>query len=596
MYAPMTGTAVEERILDAAVATLDRVAAELSHDRALVLAICDEYGHPSDVLVRDPEGRVAVLAGVPEQQRAELRGILSLASGGSDRAADTPSAPGRGPLRAVAPSEPLAPGEPQLVGRTIIERTPFPLIAVDREGTIAYASGVSDDLGYTATDLIGHRLLDLTHPGDRDRFAHALAPLVAGERQSAAIEIRWRRRDGGFAVVEARIRAADDGLEPEGVIVGLHPLSSTWSGPGELVAATHRQRALADAVDCGVAIVSGAKDTLGVVLDANAPLGRIVGATTGQLVGAPLTSLVAERDARRVQDALEALAGGGDERVLEVALANPLLSDRLAEVTVKPKADGEQRGELIVRVRDITEHSRLVAELSRAVDRLELANHELSEFARITAHDLSAPLLAISRLIDMIAGGEAEDDYAATLDAIRAAIGRAHAMVDSVMGYTESLEATPARTPANLEEVIERVLDSLAVDITEHEAVVSHGPLPVVHGDEHQLERVLQNLIANAIKFAGDDPPRIHVGAHRRRGEWRISVADEGVGIPEPERKRIFELFARGDQSSAGRGIGLATCRRIIELHGGRIWVESNEPRGSVFHFTLPNEPTLGSG
>jgi signal transduction histidine kinase len=110
-----------------------------------------------------------------------------------------------------------------------------------------------------------------------------------------------------------------------------------------------------------------------------------------------------------------------------------------------------------------------------------------------------------------------------------------------------------------------------------------------------QLERVILNLIANALKFGGDLPPRVRVEAHRERRGWRISVSDEGIGVDEADRIQIFKLFARGEQSG-GRGIGLATSRRVIELHGGRIWHEPNQPHGSTFHFTLPNEPTLASG
>jgi signal transduction histidine kinase len=170
-----------------------------------------------------------------------------------------------------------------------------------------------------------------------------------------------------------------------------------------------------------------------------------------------------------------------------------------------------------------------------------------------------------------------------------------HAMVDGVMGYTESLETAPMRAVVNLDDALQRAIDALSQEITDGGAVVTHGKLPTIHGDEHQLERVFQNLIANALKFGGDEPPRVHVDAQREQGAWQISVSDEGVGIPEEDRDRIFELFSRGGESTGGRGIGLATCRRIIETHGGRIWVEPNHPRGSTFSFTLPNEPTVAS-
>jgi PAS domain S-box-containing protein len=588
----MTALSIEERYVAVAAAALERVAAAVDPERALVLAICDADGRPSDLLVRDQEGRLALLAGVPEEARPQLGGIVALASAGEGET----STSGSGVIEADWPpdEEHVAIGSLQ---RAIVERAPIPLLLADGNGTILHASAFSHDLGYRAGEVVGDSMLDYVHPIDRDRFADVHARLVRGERPSAAIELRWRRRDGGYSNVDARMRATGS-IEPElagGVVVGLRSLQRPWSGLGDVVAAANRHRILADASGSGVAIISGAEATLGSVLDANAPFGRIMGATTGQLVGTRLASLVVEGDANRIQEALTSIAKVGGQRMLEVKLSGAQVVDRLAEITIKPESEDGERSELIVRVRDVTDELRLVGELTRTVDRLERSNHELAEFARITAHDLGAPLLAVSRLIDLISGGGADPEFPATLDAIRSAIGRMQAMVDGVMGYTESLESTPDRAPFNLGEALQRVLDALAVEITESGASVTHGELPTVHGDQHQLGRVLQNLISNALKFGGDEPPKVRVDAHRGRGVWRISVSDEGPGIPEDKRGRIFELFARSEGSVAGRGIGLATCRRIIEVHGGRIWVESNEPHGSVFNFTLPNEPTVAS-
>jgi signal transduction histidine kinase len=104
---------------------------------------------------------------------------------------------------------------------------------------------------------------------------------------------------------------------------------------------------------------------------------------------------------------------------------------------------------------------------------------------------------------------------------------------------------------------------------------------------------VFLNLISNALKYSGEHLPEVNVYANRTSGAWRISVADRGIGVEEPHRDRIFDLFARGQVESPGTGIGLATCRRIVELHGGRVWVQPNEPTGAIFSFTLPDEPTV---
>ncbi len=587
----MTAVTIEDRFVAAAAAALERMAASVAPDRALVLAVCDPHGRPSDLLVRDREGRLALLAGVPEAARPDLGGIVALAGGQRQGSARLEN----GATEVTSPA--AAESDPGVLLRSIVELAPIPLLVASREGEVAYAASVGDELGYTTTGLVGHRLLEFVHPADHERLSNSLRLLARGDRTAATIEIRFKRSDGAYMGVEALMRAIDasDGQLAGAVVLGLRTLSRPWAGMGEMVAATHRQRALADGSDCGVAIVSGEESTRGAVLEANAPFGRIMGATTGQLVGTRLMSLITEGDGIRLREALNAIVEGGGQRMLEVTLSHRLALDRLAEITIKAESEEGERRDLIVRVRDITDQLRLVGELSRAVDRLELSNRELAEFARITAHDLSAPLLAVSRLIDLISGGGADPEFPATLDAIRAAIGRMHGMVDGVMGYTESLEAAPARSQISLDEVLDRVLDALADQIAESGAVITRGELPTVHGDQHQLERVLQNLIANALKFGADEPPRVHVESHREPGAWRISVSDAGTGVPEADRTRIFELFTRGQQGGSGRGIGLATSRRIVELHGGRIWVEPNEPHGSIFNFTLPTEPTVAS-
>jgi PAS domain S-box-containing protein len=585
----MTQAAIEDHSIAVATASLEGVATAIGPERALILAICDADGRPTDVVVRDQAGKVAVLAGVPEGTRPDLGGVVALASGQL-----------RGPGHMVAPAEgedlpalDLAVQEFQL--HTIVDCAPVPLLLTEPDGVIAYASAGSQDLGYSSSGLVGHPLLAFVHPDDRARFERASAQVQRGERTTATIEVRWRRGDGGYASVESKIRAVEDAMGRGGLVVVPRPLSRSWSGVGEMVADMEHQRVLADAADCGVAIVSGTEPTIGIVLEANAPFGRIAGSTTGQLVGTSLSSLVVAADEQRVREALRTIVAGGGQQMLVVTLPQQRGADRVVEMTIRPDSGEGERRQVIVRTRDITDHLRLVGELSRTVDRLERSNHELAEFARITAHDLSAPLLAVSRLIDLVSFGADDPEFPATLAAIRTAIGRMHAMVDGVMGYTESLETAPMRAVVNLDDALKLALDALSQEITDGGAVITHGRLPTVHGDEHQLERVFQNLIANALKFGGDEPPRVHIDAYREQGAWRISVSDEGVGIPEEDRGRIFELFSRGGESSAGRGIGLATCRRIVELHGGRIWVEPNHPRGSSFNFTLPNEPTVAS-
>jgi light-regulated signal transduction histidine kinase (bacteriophytochrome) len=140
------------------------------------------------------------------------------------------------------------------------------------------------------------------------------------------------------------------------------------------------------------------------------------------------------------------------------------------------------------------------------------------------------------------------------------------------------------------EEAFRQAVANLQTAIEESKALVSHDPLPQVVGDTTQLTQVFQNLIGNAIKFCTQDVPQVHVSAQQSEKEWLISVKDNGIGISPQFHRRIFEIFQRlhGRSEYSGTGLGLALCQRIIERHGGRIWVESEPGQGSTFYFTLP--------
>jgi signal transduction histidine kinase len=172
-------------------------------------------------------------------------------------------------------------------------------------------------------------------------------------------------------------------------------------------------------------------------------------------------------------------------------------------------------------------------------------------------------------------------------------------MVDAVVGYAQTENTESPRLPVDLSRTLDHAIESLRAEIAESGAEIVSDELSTVLGDEPQLERLLVNLLGNAIKYAGPTAPRIRVTATRERDQWLVSVADQGVGVEPGSELRIFELFERGRpertvRPGTGKGIGLATCRRIVERHGGRIWVTPNEPRGSVFSFTLSDNFALG--
>ncbi len=552
----------------------------------LVLAICEPGGTPTDVVLRDRDGRLAVVAGVPENRRPNLAELLALAGGEVEAR----------PTRSVKPD--ATPFGDDLA-RTIVEESPLPLMLLDSDSAVVYVSpSVPYDLGWSKAELVGHRLLDFLHPDDRERVARVMSGAAAAQRLGTVMTLRWRRRHSGYVAVEAAIRrvVGEVGDEGHGAVIALRTNPLQWSGLGEVLLAQERQRALADGADEGIAIVSGSEDTLGAVVEANTPLGRMVGITRGQLSGLSLLSVVADEDGERVCEAMRAVAADGGRKSLDARMVPRLGPQRLVAIAITPSPNADHAGkELVVRLQDTTEHAGLVEELSRTVDRLERSNEELAGLARITAHDLAAPLRAVSGLIDLLPQTDTSPDTRLTFDAIRSAIDRMQAMVAGITGYVQARAEEPTRDLVDLNELVAQVRETLEVDIAERGATLTVDELPSVFGDEHQLERVFLNLVSNALKYSGEQLPQVRVYADHTPQAWQISVADQGRGVDETDRERIFELFARGDVES-GSGIGLATCRRIVELHGGSIWIEANQPRGAIFRFTLPDEPTVAGG
>jgi light-regulated signal transduction histidine kinase (bacteriophytochrome) len=163
-------------------------------------------------------------------------------------------------------------------------------------------------------------------------------------------------------------------------------------------------------------------------------------------------------------------------------------------------------------------------------------------------------------------------------------------LVQDLLSYTRAGDTRPstAKTDANCD--LKVVLESLAVATTESHAVITSDPLPVVEIDSIHLQQLLQNLIGNAIKYRGDEPPRVHISAREQNACWCFSVQDNGIGIDPVYKERIFGIFKRlhTNDKYSGTGIGLAICQRIVERYRGRIWVESEPGSGSIFYFTIP--------
>ncbi len=231
--------------------------------------------------------------------------------------------------------------------------------------------------------------------------------------------------------------------------------------------------------------------------------------------------------------------------------------------------------------------------LQNAVTELQRSNQELEQFAYVASHDLQEPLRKIASFCNLLESRYAEqlDDRGNTyLHYIVDGAMRMQALVNDLLLYSRVTTRGKEFLPTKMNDVVQEALANLEVAVGESNAHVTYDPLPQVSGDAGQLARVLQNLIGNALKYRGQEPPRVHVSAEDAGDEWVFSVRDNGIGIAPEYAERIFVIFQRlhTREEYGGTGIGLAVCKKIVERHGGRIWVESQAGAGATFYVSLP--------
>jgi PAS domain S-box-containing protein len=224
---------------------------------------------------------------------------------------------------------------------------------------------------------------------------------------------------------------------------------------------------------------------------------------------------------------------------------------------------------------------------------LRRANDDLQQFAYAASHDLQEPIRNVA-VYSEIVGNRYRDALDAEgrmfLNFLTEGGRRLTMLVNDLLSYTSAGKEELTETRVDASAVLQHSIASLSVAIRESGAEVTYDPLPEVYMSEAHLQQILQNLIANAIKYRDRTPPRIHISATRQAAEWCFSVKDNGIGIDPQYKEKIFGIFKRlhHERTYGGTGIGLAICKRVVERYGGRIWVESEGGNGSTFYFTVP--------
>jgi signal transduction histidine kinase len=286
----------------------------------------------------------------------------------------------------------------------------------------------------------------------------------------------------------------------------------------------------------------------------------------------------------------------GEEKAVEYikqGATDCVLKDRLARLPASVRRAQQEK-----RLRD--QRRQAQEELAQKVAELARSNAELEQFAYVASHDLQEPLRMIANYTQLLA-----ERYRGTLDkqadkyiaySVDGAV-RMQALIQDLLKFSRVGRAAIEPRTTDCRKVVEHALTNLQAAVLESRATVKCDSLPVLMADSSQLTLVFQNLIANAIKFHGPQPPVIQIDAERKDHEWAFTVSDNGIGIPAENWQDIFVIFRRlhTRDEYAGNGIGLSICKKIIERHGGKIWIDAQANPGASFKFTLPTEPLLNA-
>lgn len=246
---------------------------------------------------------------------------------------------------------------------------------------------------------------------------------------------------------------------------------------------------------------------------------------------------------------------------------------------------------------DVSARKRQDKALREYANALQSSNRELEQFAYVASHDLQEPLRMVTsylQLLEKRLDGELDDEGREYIGYAVDGASRMKKLITDLLTYSRVQRGELEAKPVDMAEVVKRVLNNLQVSIEESGAVVTHDPLPTVRGDEAQLTQLLQNLVSNAIKFREDKTPTVHIGAESRQDDWVFSVKDNGIGIDPQFANRVFIIFQRLHSGGrySGTGIGLAICKKIVQRHGGEIWLDSQPGAGSTFFFSIPYQRT----
>jgi PAS domain S-box-containing protein len=463
------------------------------------------------------------------------------------------------------------------------------VITMDENRNILMFNPAAEKMfGLTAGEVLGTSLERLMPPRDREGHPQQIRAFdvtqQTGCSRGSGMDLFALRPDGTEFPVEVSI-------------------SQTKRGEHTLFTAiardiTERKRDEESACRLAAIIDSSeeailSKNLSGTILSWNQGAERLFGYTAAEVIGKPITMIVPADRQREVYDSLREIGEG--RSVIRIETIRRQKDGSLVDVSLSLSPIRDGRGRITSAssiAHDISARKRVERELARKAEELAISNRDLEQFAYVASHDLQEPLRMVSAYVQLLA-----ERYRGKLDAsadqyIAYAVDgatRMQTLIHDLLAFSRVGRHDIERRMINCDDVVAEAAKNLQAAILEFGAVLDLCQLPKILANRSQLVQIFQNLIGNAIKFHSQAKPTISVSAEKRGDDWLFSVADNGIGIAEEHRDRIFEAFQRlhARTEYPGNGIGLSICKKIVEMHGGRIWVESEVGRGSTFKFAL---------
>ena len=475
--------------------------------------------------------------------------------------------------------------------RAILDHTNDVIVVLDAHGTIRLASASAKWLlGLDPDEHVGRSVFDLMHPDDLGDAIGALErSIAAGPGPLPRKVLRVRHGDGTWRWVELSSYSMLEDPLVRGIVVTVREVTNRFDSEAGFRAMLAHSSDIISVLDADANVHwSSAAQT------------RLLGYPSGETEpDVPLADLVHPDDLPEVHERFAEVFAGTPSHdspiVARVRAADG--SWHSLEMTARNLLDDPNVQGVVITARDVTDRLEMERNLQALADELKRSNQELERLALVASHDLQEPLLSIAGFAQLL-----RQRHCGTLDReahefvgyVIDEASRMQCLIDHLLTYSRIGRGELQIEPLDTNALVEEVESSLARAIEDACAEVTVRRLPKVKADPQLLGQVFQNLLSNALRFCDRGRPRVEISAAWSDGAWVFSVADNGIGVDASQSDRIFEAFerVRSRPDDDGTGTGLAICKRVVERHGGRIWVEPRPAGGSVFSFTLPIRET----